>query len=97
MDLDQPGRSQAFSDGVSGTPGMVASGLSADSEKFNDQVGQGFTPHSVLQGLPGMSGNGMSSADAERKIPGGFTLPTTNGLDPSEAATRMRLMGRTTI
>lgn len=97
MDLGQPGRTQAFSDGVSGTPSMVASGLDASAAKFNDKVGQGFTPHSVLQGLPGMSGNGMSSVDAERKIPGGITLPATNGLDPSEAATRMRLIGRTTI
>lgn len=102
MDLEQagsatPGRTEAFHDGVNGTPAMVASGLSEQSAMFNSKVPGQFTPHSVLQGLPGMSGNGMSDQDRQRVMPGGYTLPANNGLDPSEAATRMRLMGRNTI
>lgn len=99
MGLDQaeatPGRTEAFYNGVHGTPNMVASGLAKDSAVFNSKVPGMFTPHSVLQGLPGMSDNGMSAEDALRKLPGGYTLPSANGMAENdyEAAMRMRLMG----
>lgn len=101
MDLSQagtpmPGRTEAFSDGVNGTPGMVASGLARESAQFNDKVGRELlTPHSVLQGIPGMSGNGMSAEDASRKILGGYMLPSANGMSSGdyESAMRLRLLG----
>lgn len=96
MDLDQagtdmPGRNASFSDGVQGTPSMVASGLAEQSAIFNSKVPGQFTPHSVLQGLPGMSGNGMSAEDAQRKMPGGYTLPSSNGMAANDYDTAMRL------
>lgn len=96
----QPGRTASFYDGVNGTPNMVSSGLAQDSAVLNAKVaGMMATPHSVLQGLPGMSPNGKSEADAQRTLPGGYTLPSMNGSSQEsyEAATRMRLMGRDTI
>lgn len=99
MDLAQagsgsPGRTEAFSHGVQGTPDSVASSLDEASAMFNSQVPGQFTPHSVLQELPGMSGNGMSEADAGRKMPGGHTLPSANGQSTQSyaAARMMRLM-----
>lgn len=91
-----PGRTESFYDGVNGTPNMIASGLAEQSAKFNDQVGASMlTPHSVLQGIPGMSGNGMSEQDAQRKLPGGYTLPSSNGFASNdyESAMRLRLLG----
>lgn len=89
MDLQQAGsdfapagRTESFHNGVSGTPSMVASGLADESQQFNDKVGRGFTPHSVLQGFSGMSGNGMSSEEAGRLLPGGMSMGTPNGSSP---------------
>jgi hypothetical protein len=100
MNLDEagtgmPGRTEAFSHGVNGTPTMVASGLAEQSAMFNSQVPGRFTPHSVLQGLPGMSGNGMSEEDAQRKLPGGYTLPSSNGMATGDydSAMKLRLLG----
>lgn len=100
MDLDQagtgmPGRNASFTDGVQGTPNMVASGLAEQAAIFNSKVPGQFTPHSVLQGLPGMSGNGMSEQDAQRRLPGGYTLPSGNGMATGdyESAMRLRLLG----
>lgn len=101
MDLNQagtatPGRTQSFSDGVQGTPGMVATGLAQESAMFNSRVPGKFTPHSVLQEIPGMSGNGMSQADRQRVLPGGYTMPSANGSSEQsyQAASMMRLMSR---
>lgn len=99
MDLNQagtalPGRTASFQDGMNGTPGSVASGLNEDSAVFNSKVPGQFTPHSVLAGLPGMSGNGMSEDDKERVLPGGYQLPSANGQsnESYQAARMMRLM-----
>lgn len=101
MDLDQtgtamPGRTSSFYDGVSGTPGSVASSLNEDSAVLNAKVaGEAYRPHSVLQfAMP--SGNGMSAADRERVLPGGYTLPSANGSDEqsNHAVQMLRLMGR---
>lgn len=102
MDLDQaggdtiPGRTESFYDGMQGTPGSVASSLNAESAMFNSKVPGAFTPHSVLQEIPGMSGNGLSAADSERKLPGGYTMPSANGSSQQsyQAASMMRLMSR---
>lgn len=100
MDLDQagalPGRTASFGYGMNGTPGSVASSLNADSARFNDLVGREMlTPHSVLQGLPGMSGNGKSAEDAQRTLPGGYTLPSSNGISSGtyDAAMRLHMLG----
>jgi hypothetical protein len=74
-----PGRTEAFAQGRFGTPGDAASSLEEDAAVFNSKVPGQFTPHSVLQGLPGMSGNGMSAADAGRLLPGGTRMPSPNG------------------
>lgn len=101
MDLDQagsasPGRTEAFGDGVNGTPGSVASALDEQSAVFNSQVPGKFTPHSVLQSVM-PSGNGKSAEDAQRTYPGGYTAPSPNGIDTSAAAMQMRLLGRNGI
>lgn len=54
-------------------------GLDDTSARWNDAVGQGYEPRSILAGLPGMSGNGMSAADAGRVLPGGAQLPAPDG------------------
>lgn len=100
MDLQQagegtfPGRTEAFHNGVDGTPSMVASGLAEESAMFNSKVPGRFTPHSVLQQYSGMSGNGMSEADAARVFPGGYTDRSANGssADSYEAARMMRMI-----
>lgn len=98
MNLDQagqlPGRTASFQDGVNGTPNMTASGLNKDAAVFNSKVPGQFTPHSVLQDMPGMSGNGMSAADKSRLLPGGYQLPSPNGASQQsyEKARLMRLM-----
>lgn len=101
MDLNQagtalPGRTESFNDGMNGTPGSVASSLNSESAVLNSQVaGTMATPHSVLQGLPGMSQNGMSPDDAARKLPGGYQMPSGNGMSSGgyEQAMRLRLLG----
>lgn len=99
MDLDQAGapagRTASFNSGVQGTPDAVASGLAEQSAVFNSQVPGRYTPHSVLAGIPGLSGNGKSQADAGRTLPGGYTLPSANGMgqDTYETAMKLRLLG----
>lgn len=75
-----PGRTESFMHGVNGTPQAVASSLDEESAQFNAQVPHGYQQTSVLQQVPGMSGNGMSDADFQRKIPGGPMLPSSNGM-----------------
>ena len=89
------GRNASFSDGVQGTPGAVASSLNEDSAIFNSKVPGAFTPRSILAGIPGMSGNGMSAQDASRKLPGGYTMPSGNGIAQGdyESAMRLRMIG----
>lgn len=75
---------------------MVASGLDEQAAVFNAKVPGAFTPQSVLDGLPGMSPNGLSEQDFQRKIPGaGRMLPSSNGMATGnyEAAMRLRLLG----
>lgn len=86
-------RNAAFSDGVAGTPNMVASGLAESSAVFNSKVPGTFTPHSVLQSIT-PSGDGMSAADHARVLPGGYTLPTPNGMSSSDynAISRLRMV-----
>ena len=75
------GRNAAFGQGSSGNPYRVASSFSQDSAKWNDAVGSGFTPQSVLNSTVA-SGNGMSSGDyGNRMLSNGSMLPTTNGMD----------------
>lgn len=101
MDLNQAGggasgRNASFSDGVSGTPNMVSSGLAEQSAIFNSKVPGQFTPRSVLAGLPGMSSNGMSEQDSQRKIPGAARmLPSSNGMAQSDydPTMKMRMLG----
>lgn len=91
-----PGRNESFNDGQFGTPGSAASSLNEESAVLNSQVaGVAYHPHSVLQGLPGMSPNGMSEQDAQRKLPGGYTMPSSNGIATGdyEQAMRLRLLG----
>jgi len=73
-------RNVSFGQGMSGDPTRVSSSLSADSARFNDEVGSGFTPMSVLnQSNPG-TGNGMSSTDfTTRTLTNGVELPSPNG------------------
>jgi hypothetical protein len=102
MDLQQAGsavapagRTESFNNGVSGTPTMVASGLSAQSQQFNDKVGRGVSVQSVLQGMPGMSGNGMSEEDKGHILPGGYQMGSANGMSQGdyEPAMRLRMLG----
>lgn len=92
MDMDQAGQAQmpgapmsrntAFGQGQTGTPGEVASSLGADSARQNAMVPQGFTPQSVLHSYI-QSPNGMSSADADRRLIGGGMLKSPNGTSMS--------------
>jgi hypothetical protein len=72
------GRTQSFSDGASGA-GPTASSLETDSAHQNDLVPHQFQAHSVLQQYI-QSGNGMSAQDASRRLVGGGTLPSPNGI-----------------
>jgi hypothetical protein len=54
-------------------------GLDAASERWNAERGQGYSPHSVLAAVPGVSGYGMSEADSGRVPPGGGRLPSPDG------------------
>lgn len=89
MDLNEPdgmiGRNAAFGQGSAGNPYRVASSLAQDSAQYNDEVGKGLTPTSVLNStVP--SANGISSADySQRELSNGSLLPTGNGMS---AATR---------
>jgi len=76
------GRNAAFGQGSSGNPYRVSSSLSQDSAQWNDRVGSGFTPQSVLNTTVA-SGNGMSGSDySTRMLSNGSMLPTVNGMDP---------------
>lgn len=91
-EVTQPGRTESFYDGVQGTPSMTASGLAEESAMFNSKVPGKFTPHSVLQGISGTSGNGMS--DTSRFLPNGQLLPSQNGSSEEsyQATQQMRFM-----
>ncbi len=58
-------------------------GLADSSERWNSEAGGGYTPRSVLAGLPAISGDGMSAADAARLLPGGRQLMSPNGVGES--------------
>lgn len=91
-----PGRTAAFSQGMLGNPSEAVSSLDEQSAVLNEKVaGEMARPHSVLAGLPGMSGNGMSEEDRQRVLPGGYTLPSQNGIgsDSYDAVNRLRMMG----
>lgn len=102
MDFDQagalPGRTESFQQGQTGG-GPVASSLNEDAAVFNSKVPGSYTPHSVLQELPGMSGNGMDAASAARRLPGGYVRPSSNGssTESYEATSMMQLMGRNLV
>jgi hypothetical protein len=75
------GRNAAFGQGSSGNPYRVSTSLGQDSAKWNDTVGQGFTPESVLNTTVS-SANGMSASDySTRMLSNGSLLPTGNGED----------------
>jgi hypothetical protein len=74
-----PGRPNSFSLTLGDADSSADQGLDDTSARWNDAVGQGYEPHSILAGLPGMSGNGMSAADAGRVLPGGAQLPAPDG------------------
>lgn len=77
---DFVGRSAAFGQGSGGNPYRVASSLGADSARFNDQVGKGFTPESVLNQTV-RSGIGMSQQDySSRMLSNNTMLPSANGM-----------------
>jgi hypothetical protein len=77
---DHVGRTAAFGQGSGGNPYRVASSLQQDSANYQDEVGSGFTPTSVLNQTVG-SGNGMSSGDyTSRTLSNGSLLPTENGM-----------------
>lgn len=74
------GRNEAFGQGSAGAPYRVANSLQQDSAIWNDSVGSGFTPQSVLNQTVA-SGNGMSSGDySSRELSNGSMLPTQNGM-----------------
>jgi hypothetical protein len=77
------GRTAAFGQGSSGNPYRVASSLGADSAKWNDEVGSGFNPQSVLNSTV-QSGDGMNSNEYNSRILSNNTLlPSGNGSDPT--------------
>lgn len=77
--LSNSGRGNDNSLTLNDSASTADQGLAATSARWNTEAGTGYTPHSVLAGLPGMSGNGMSAAEAERLLPGGRTMPSPNG------------------
>lgn len=96
-------RSAEFSTGQAGDPGHIASvrnqdpGLSLSSMQFNAQTPAGVRATSVLQPImrnPG--GNGMSAADAARRLPTGQYLGSINGTSQSsfEPAAMLRITGQ---
>ena len=91
---DQHGN--AFSITLGDAAGSADQGLADTSERWDAEAGTGYTPHSVLAGLPGMSGNGMSSADAGRVLPGGRQLMSPDGTSQSsygQASTLQAIYG----
>lgn len=86
----------AFSHGVAGNPAMVSSSLSADSAKWNDEVGKTFTPTSVLNTtVPSV--NGISQQDySSRALSNGSLLPDSNGMSTatSQGIDKLLLDGR---
>lgn len=79
-------RNAEFSGGMQGN-GPVASSLAVDSANYNALVPKGMTISSVLQNYLS-SPNGMSAADAGRRLPGGRMMPTPNGSSSSTYAMR---------
>jgi len=78
--MEQSGRNAAFGQGSSGNPYRVASTLGANSARYMDQVGSGFTPTSVLNQTVASS-NGMSGQDySSRMLSNGKLLPDANGM-----------------
>lgn len=77
-----PGRTESFYHGVNGGPEAAPTSLGEDSARFDAQVPRGYQQTSVLQQVPGMSSNGMSDTDFQRKIPGGPMMPSANGMSP---------------
>ena len=99
-------RSAAFATGQAGDPDNAVTslgqdrGLTMNSMQFNSKVSPGVRPTSVLQPLmsnPG--GNGMSAADAARRLPTGQYLGSVNGTsaDSFEPSAMMRLSGQNAI
>lgn len=94
--MEQTGRNAAFGQGSSGNPYRVASTLGADSARYMDQVGSGFTPTSVLNQTV-TSGNGMSGQDySSRMLSNGRLLPDSNGMAPdtSQGIAKLLLDGQ---
>jgi hypothetical protein len=90
-------RSREFATGTTGDPGSAASSLNEDSARYNLLTPKQFTPTSVLQPItknPG--GNGMSAADASRRLADGTPLGSVNGTSASsfEPAAMLRLAGQ---
>lgn len=84
--------------GFRGDPDNAATSLNQDSQRWN--LSSQFRPTSVLQPLmsnPG--GNGMSAADAARRLPTGQYLGSVNGTSSGsfEPSALMRLNGQTTL
>lgn len=75
------GRTAAFGQGSSGAPYRVGSSLAADSAKWNDEVGSGFTPQSVLNSTVASSNGFDASSYSSRVLSNGSLLPTANGMD----------------
>lgn len=86
------GRNSAFGQGSGGNPYRVASSLSQDSATWNDAVGQGFTPQSVLNSTVA-SGNGMdANSYSTRMLSNGSMLPTLNGMDTKTSSGIAKLL-----
>jgi hypothetical protein len=78
---EQPGRMESFSQGSGGNPYRVATSLGQDSAAYMREIGNGFTPESVLNSTV-HSGNGESASDySSRTLSNGAMLPTGNGED----------------
>jgi hypothetical protein len=90
------GRTEAFGHGSSGNPYRVANSLQQDSAIWNDEVGSGFTPQSVLNTTVS-SGDGMSADDySNRTLSNGTLLPTGNGesTDTRQGIAKLLLDGK---
>lgn len=89
-------RSAEFATGQTGDdPGNAASSLNQQSARWNNLTPAQFGAHSVLQQtMP--SANGMSAADASRRLLDGTQLVSPNGQSASSynASLPLRLSGR---
>lgn len=75
------GRNAAFGQGSGGSPYRVASSLQQDSDTWNDSVGKGFNPQSVLNNTV-QSSNGINANEYQRReLSNGAMLPSGNGQD----------------